>query len=194
MTLRFICTMIANFLFRNRWTFPEFIIRPSRLLYDSGLVMSTVFVGRQGSGKTLTLAMELLENLKLHTEQPIFIFDWSGVLSETLFKLFLSDPKRDEILPRLVYDAMGSRTVNDEVFIMPMPEFSEKYDLEKPWLERVEDQVDRVQRTIESLNPSLVELNPTIGGRPVKSLLPNLLLLVNAIVDDSGTSWQITEA
>ena len=38
---------------------------------------------------------------------------------------------------------------------MPMPEFSEKYDPDKPWLERVEDQVDRVQRVFEALNEEL---------------------------------------
>ena len=192
--LRFILNLITNLMFRRGWRFPEFIIRPARLLHEEGLVMSTTFVGRQGVGKTFALAMELLEQIKGHPEQPFFVFDWSGGLINTLLLLTLSDDRRDEIRQRLVFDAMGGREINGEVFVMPMPEFSEKYDPEKPWLERVEDQADRVQRIFEAINPNLVERNPTLGGRPIKSLLPNILLLVNAIKDDNGESWQITEA
>jgi len=156
--------------------------------------MSTAFVGRQGVGKTFALANELLEQIKYHPEQPFFIFDWSVGLINTLLMLVLSDAKREEIQPRLVFDAMGGRVIDGEEYVMPMPEFSEKYDPEKQWLERVEDQTDRVQRTLEALNSSLIERNPTLGGRPIKSLLPNLLLLANAVEDEKGNSWQITEA
>jgi hypothetical protein len=110
-----------------------------------------------------------------------------------LLRLILSDPKSQELLPRLVYDAMGGRQINGKAFVMPMPEFSEKYDPEKSWLERVEDQADRVQRVFEALNEDLIKRNPTLGGRPIKSLLSNLLLLANAVTDKSGNSWQITE-
>ena len=156
--------------------------------------MSTVFAGRQGVGKTFTLATELLEQIKNHPEQPFFIFDWSGGLINTLFQLILSDPRRDEIVGRLVYDGMGGREVDGRSYVMPMPEFSEKYDPEKPWLERVEDQIDRVKLVFQDLNQDLVIKNPTVGGRPIKELLPNLLLLANAIIDEKGNSWQITEA
>lgn len=172
---------------------PEFIIRPPRLLREAGLAMSSVFLGRQGAGKTYALAMELLEHIKTHPHESFVIFDWSGGLINTLFRLALSDKKRNEILPRLVYDAMGGRTINGNQYVMPMPEFSESYDPEKAWLERIEDQVDRVQRVIEALNTDLIKQNPTLGGRPIKSLLPNILLLVNAITDERGNSWQITE-
>lgn len=190
---RFIWDLITNLLFRSGWRFPEFILRPTRLLHEEGLVMSTAFVGRQGVGKTFALANELLEQIKGHPEQPFFVFDWSGGLINTLLLLALSDARYHEIRKRLVFDAMGGREINGEAFVMPMPEFSEKYDPEKLWIERVEDQADRVQRTFENINPNLVELNPTVGGQPIKSLLPNLLLLVNAINDDSGNSWQLTE-
>jgi hypothetical protein len=192
--IRFLLNLIARFFFPIHWRIPEFVMRPARLLHEAGLVMSSVFVGRQGSGKTFALAMELLEQIKAHPEQPFFIFDWSGGLINTLFRLILSDPKRDEIMPRLVYDAMGGRTINGQPYVMPMPEFSEEYDPEKSWLERVEDQVDRVERVFEELNPDLVQRNPTLGRRPIKSLLPNLLLLANAVTDEHGNTWQITEA
>jgi hypothetical protein len=192
--IRFLLNLIARVFFRTDWRLPEFVVRPKRLLHEAGLVMSTVFVGRQGVGKTFALAQEILEHIKANPNQPFFIFDWSGGLINTLFQLILSDPKRDEIMPRLVYDAMGGRSINDQSYVMPIPEFSEEYDPEKSWLERVEDQVDRVQRIFEELNPNLVERNPTLGGRPIKSLLPNLLLLANGVTDEKGDSWQITEA
>ena len=191
--IRFLLNLIANLLFGTHWRLPQFVLRPARLLYEAGLVMSTAFVGRQGIGKTVALAQELLVQIKAHPEQPFFIFDWSGGLIIILLRLILSDPKRDELLPRLVYDAMGGRTINGQAYGMPMPEFSEKYDPEKPWLERVEDQADRVQRIFEALNADLIEKNPTLGGRPIKALLLNLLLLTNAITDENGESWQITE-
>ena len=192
--IRFLLNLIARFFFRTNWRLPEFVVRPKRLLHEAGLVMSSVFVGRQGVGKTFALAQEILEHIKANPNQPFFIFDWSGGLINTLFQLILSDPKRDEIMPRLVYDAMGGRSINGQSYVMPIPEFSEEYDPEKSWLERVEDQVDRVQRIFEELNPNLVERNPTLGGRPIKSLLPNLLLLANAVTDAKGDSWEITEA
>jgi hypothetical protein len=156
--------------------------------------MSTVFVGRQGAGKTFALAVELLEQIKRHPEQSFFIFDWSGGLISTLYRLVLSDPQRNEIENRLVYDAMGGRTIAGETYIMPMPEFSRDYDPEKKWIDRVEDQSDRVQSIFEDLNPNLIALNPTMGGRPVKGLLPNLLQLANAVIDEQGNSCQLTEA
>jgi hypothetical protein len=170
------------------------VVAPARLLYDAALAMSSVFLGRQGSAKTFTVAQELLEQMKAHPEQPFFIFDWSGGLIITLFLLILSDPKRDELLPRLIYDDMGGRTINGVPHIMGMPEFSEKYDPEKRWLERVEDQGDRVLRVFTALNEDLIARNPTMGGRPINELLPNILALLNAVTDEKGESFQLTEA
>src|SRR5215212_8566608 len=124
--IRFLLTLIARLFFRTNWRLPEFVLRPHRLLHEAGLVMSSVFVGRQGVGKTFTLAQEILEHIKANPKQPFFIFDWSGGLINTLFQLVLSDPKRDEILPRLVYDAMGGRTINGRPHVMSISEFSEE--------------------------------------------------------------------
>src|ERR1043165_987623 len=132
--------------------------------------------------------------MKAHPEQAFVIFDWSGGLITILMLLILSDPEREKLLPRLVYDAMGGRRINGRTYFMPMPAFSEKDDPEKSWLERVEDQADRVKRVFEALNDELVKRNPTMGGRPIRGLLVNLLLLANAIEDKNGGSWQITEA
>jgi hypothetical protein len=192
--IRLFFRFIVRLLFGTHWRFPQFVVAPARLLYEAALGLSNVFIGRQGSAKTFTVAQELLEQMKAHPEQPFFIFDWSGGLIITLFLLILSDPKRDELLARLIYDDMGGRTINGEPYIMPLPEFSEKYDPEKRWLERIEDQIDRVQRVFTSLNEELIERNPTMGGRPINELLPNILALLNAITDEKGESFQLTEA
>jgi hypothetical protein len=191
--IRLFFSFITRFFFGPHWRFPQFIVQPARLLYEKALVLSTVFVGRSGVGKTYAMAVELLELMKAHPEQAFIIFDWSGGLIVILMLLILSDRDSWKLLPRLVYDAMGGRIINGRSYVMPMPEFSEKYDPEKPWLERVEDQVDRVQRVFEALNEELIKRNPTLGARPIKSLLANLLLLANAVTDKRGNSWQITE-
>ena len=192
--IRQLFTFIIRFFFGPHWRFPQFVVRPARLLHEKGLVMSTAFVGRQGVGKTYAVALELLALMKAHPEQSFFIFDWSGGLISILMLLILSDPKRDELLPRLVYDALGGRTINGKTYISRMPDFSKEHDPEKHWLERVEDQIDRVIRVFEALNEELITRNPTVGKRPITALLPNLLLLANAIKDKSGGNWQVTEA
>jgi hypothetical protein len=192
--IRLFFSFITRLFFGPHWRFPQFIVAPARLLYEAALALSNVFLGRQGVAKTFTVAQELLEQMKAHPEQPFFIFDWSGGLIITLFLLILSDPKRDELLPRLIYDDMGGRTINGEPYIMPLPGFSEKYDPGKRWLERVEDQGDRVQRIFTDLNEELIARNPTMGGRPINELLPNILALLNAITDEKGENFQITEA
>src|SRR5688572_5003010 len=192
--IRQLFTFIIRFFFGPHWRFPQFVVAPARLLYEAALALSNVYVGRQGSAKTFTVAQELLVQMKAHPEQPFFIFDWSGGLIITLFLLILSDPKRNELLPRLIYDDMGGRTINGEPYIMPVPEFSEKYDPEKRWLERIEDQGDRVLRVFTALNEDLIARNPTMGGRPINELLPNILALLNAVTDEKGESFQLTEA
>lgn len=192
--IRLFLAIIARLFFGTHWRLPEFVVRPTRLLYEKGLAMATAIVGRQGIGKTYALAVELKQLMMDHPEQAFIIFDWSGGLIVILMLLILSDPESWKLLPRLVYDAMGGRKIQGQTYIMPMPEFSEKHDPEKPWLERVEDQVDRVQRVFEALNEELVKRNPTMGGRPIKGLLTNILLLANAITDKNGRTWQITEA
>src|SRR5688572_6341642 len=115
--LTFLWNLFADLLFgRSSWRLPFFVSRPARLLYEKGLVMATAFLGRQGVGKTYALAVELLRLMKAHPEQSFFIFDWSGGLILILMLLILSDPERDKLLPRLVYDAMGGRRINGKTY------------------------------------------------------------------------------
>src|SRR5215211_6529012 len=100
--IRFLLNLFARIFFNHNWRIPEYILRPVRLLYEAGLVMSTAFIGRPGAGKTFALAQELLAQMKAHPKQSFFIFDWSGGLINTLYLLILSDPQREELEARLV--------------------------------------------------------------------------------------------
>src|SRR5688500_8289102 len=132
-------TFIIRFFFGPHWRFPQFVVRPARLLHEKGLIMATAFVGRQGVGKTYALAVELLEQMKAQPEQAFVILDWSGGLITILLLLILSDPESGKLLPRVVYDAMGGRKINGQIYITSTPAFSKKYDPEKTRLERAED-------------------------------------------------------
>jgi hypothetical protein len=90
--IRFILNLIA-LLFERGWTFPQFIIRPARLLFEAGFVMSTVFVGRQGVGKTFALALEFLEQIKANPDQPFFLTG-RAVLSTRFFSWFCHIPEK----------------------------------------------------------------------------------------------------
>src|SRR3989337_630610 len=83
--LRFLLDLIASLILRGGWMMPEFVIRPRRFLYEPGLVMSTVFVGRQGVGKTFSMALELLERLipTLWSAIP----PWAGARSKACFQI-----------------------------------------------------------------------------------------------------------
>ena len=100
--IRLILTFIARFFFGPHWRFPQFVVRPARLLHEKGLAMSTAIVGRQGVGKTYALAVELLQLMKAHPEQAFVIFDWSGGLITILMLLILSDPEREKLIPRRI--------------------------------------------------------------------------------------------
>jgi hypothetical protein len=191
--IRQLFTFIFRFFFGPHWRFPQFLVQPARLLHEKGLTLATAIVGRQGIGKTYALAVEIIELMLAHPEQAFVIFDWSGGLIFILMLLILSDPKKWVLLPRLVYDPLAGRKINGQTYIVPMSVFSEKHDPEKQRLERAEDQADRVRRVFEALNEDLIKRNPTMGGRPIKALLPNLLLLANAVEDKNGGNWQITE-
>lgn len=160
-------------------------------LPHEGLTMGTLYIGRQGTGKTFSLARYTLEYFMQYPDRAIFVLDWSGSISDSILKLILRQPKdiREKLLRRVVYDELG----NPE-WVVPMPEFSQDYDPELSWQTRVEVQVARVTQNLERLHKNLIERNPTMGGQPIRDFFPNVARLLCAIRNETGESWQITEA
>jgi hypothetical protein len=154
-------------------------------LYPDGLTMGTVYIGKQGSGKTTSLAMHLLDYLTDFPTRAVFILDWSGSVTDTLLTLILTKPAavREMLLKRTVYDELG----NDE-WVVPMPEFSSKYGLS------YEEQVQRVSMNLTKLAPSLVENAPLLAGLGLREIGSQVFRVLTCITNEHGESWQITEA
>lgn len=172
---------------------PITINQPRRLLHDAGMTKANAVVGAQGTGKTFAVAQELWEMIKEHPDYSFVIYEWGSMMMDTLFALALSDPASKPHLKRFIFDPIAGRKIRHEEWVMPLPAFSEKYDPDKSFMNRIEDQIDRVRRTFENLHKEGVANNPTMFGRPINSLLPNLCLLAAAYLDEEGNSWQLTE-
>ena len=163
------------------------------LFVDEAQTMGTLYLGRQGSGKTWAAADELVSSAERNTASPVFILDWSGSLTDAVMKRILSSPQRDQLLGRLVYDPIGGRRINNNRYILPLPEFSKQYDPEMNDRERVATQSARITRNFERAYESAASRNPTMIGRPISKVLPNLLEITHSIPDEEGDGFQITE-
>jgi len=148
-----------------------------------GLTMGTLIIGRQGTGKTTALARHLVEYFKLYQNRAIFVLDWSGAISDSILKLVLMDPKKDELLRRIVYDELG----NPE-WVIPMPEFSESYG------GSYEEQVQRVSGNLAKLAPELVRDAPFLAGLGLREIAPQIFRILSAVTNEHGEPWQVTEA
>ena len=146
--------------------------------------MGTLYLGRQGTGKTSSLARHLVEYFKAYPGRGIFVLDWSGSITDCILNLILQTPKeiREKLLKRLVYDELG----NPE-WIIPLPEFSEVYGA-------YEEQVQRVSVNLAKLAPELVKDAPFLAGLGLREIAPQLFRIITAISNNYGETWQVTEA
>jgi hypothetical protein len=166
---------------------PEFPnLRPaaSDKLYFDGLTMGTLIVGKQGSGKTTWLANQLMRYFKAHPKNAVFVLDWSGSITNTLFSLLSVQGRevRQRLDRRIIYDELG----NSEL-IVPLPEFSTHYGI------TFEEQVQRVTNNFVRLSPNLVEHATILGERGLKGIAPHFFRLMTSIENKHGENWQITE-
>ena len=148
-----------------------------------GLTMGTLIIGRQGTGKTTVLARHLVDYFKRYQNRAIFVLDWSGAISDSILKLILMDPKKDELLKRIVYDELGHPD-----WVVPMPEFSEAYGV--PF----EEQAQRVSSNLAKLAPELVRDAPFLAGLGLREIAPQIFRILSAITNEHGEPWQVTEA
>lgn len=116
-------------------------------LYPEGLTMGTLMIGRQGTGKTSSLARHIVDYFMTYPDRAVFVLDWSSSISENILKLIIQKPGevREKLLKRLVYDELGSPN-----WVIPFPEFSEAYG------SNFEEQVQSVSVNFAKLDPELV--------------------------------------
>lgn len=156
-------------------------------LFDEGLTMGTLYIGKQGTGKTTALARHLVDYFKRYPDRAIFVLDWSGSITDSILTMLLGHDKasRDAYLKRIIYDQLG----NTE-WVIPMPEFSLEYG------GSYEEQVQRVTSNLAKLSPHLIQNAPVLGGLAVNEIAPHFFRLLTAISNDDvdvNETWQITE-
>lgn len=151
-------------------------------LFDAGLTMGTLYIGKQGTGKTTALARHLVDYFKRYPDRAIFVLDWSGSITDAILAMLINDK---DSLKRVIYDQLG----NPE-WVVPMPEFSLAYG------GSYEDQIQRVVSNLNKLSPHLIQGAPVLGGLAVNEIAPHFFRLLTAMTNDEidpNETWQITE-
>ena len=79
-------------------------------LHDEGGVMGTLFIGKQGSGKSSSLARSLVEYKLRHPDEAVFLLDWSGDDTDKTLGIISQLPNNDrvELLAERVYDELAN--------------------------------------------------------------------------------------
>ena len=158
------------------------VVENESLFFES-LTMGTIYSGKQGSGKTSSVARTAVDYALCYTERPIFIFDASGSLIEEFIKLY-------HLLPQEQFEKIGKRVVldipGDDEYVIPKPLFSPDYGLS------LEEEIDKAKSILMELNPERLERNPTMATA-ITVTAPHLFRLLNVIRDDHG-SWQVPNA
>lgn len=152
-------------------------------LLPEGLTMGTLYIGKQGTGKTSSLARHLVEYFKAYPNRAIFVLDWSGSIIDNILSLVSSDVESEKLIKRLVYDEMGHPE-----FTVPMPEFSHLYGF------TYEEQVQRVSNNLTKLAPELIRDAPFLAGLGLREIAPQIFRVLTSISNEYGETWQVTEA
>ena len=152
-------------------------------LLPEGLTMGTLYIGRQGTGKTSSLARHLVDYFKAYPNRAIFVLDWSGSITDNILSLISGDIESESLIKRVVYDEMGHPE-----FTVPLPEFSSLYGF------RYEEQVQRVSNNLTKLAPELIRDAPFLAGLGLREIAPQIFRVLTSITNEYGETWQITEA
>jgi hypothetical protein len=151
-------------------------------LYEAGATRGTLIIGDPGVGKTRYAAMQIFKKFKTYPEQAIFVFDWSGSLTNTILELIIRDPDYQNLLRRVVLDELGHPE-----WVCPKPEFHKDYGLTN------EEQVSRITENMERLAAFMAKSAPFLVGTSIEEIGKELLRLLSVITNEHGESWQITE-
>lgn len=177
-------TLIKKILYGEPPILPNVVTSRHEELPPAGLTMGTLFIGRQGTGKTSSLARHIVNYFMDYPKRAIFVLDWSGSITESIFKLILQQPREacNRLIKRLVYDDIGNPD-----YIIPMPEFSREYG-------EYEEQVQRVSNNLTKLAPELVKDAPFLAGLGLREIAPQICRILTSIVNEYDETWQLTEA
>lgn len=153
-------------------------------LHFESLTRGVLISGNPGTGKTVWTGRQLFDYVCQYPYRPLFIFDFSGSLINEFITLIYSLPPFEmaTLLNRLVLDIPGHN-----VWVVPKPFFSPAYGL------TLDELVEKATGIFEQLNPELMSQSPMMR-RSITTTAPNIFRLLSAIQDESGTSWQITDA
>jgi len=154
-------------------------------LLPASLTMGTLFIGRQGSGKSSSLAGHLVGHFDAHPDEAIFVLDWSGDLSNKVLTQFAQRPleQRDLAMRRIVYDEPGHPE-----YVLPKPELSLAYG------GTYEDEIDRVKNNLNGLYHNASQEAVIMAGIAINKTLPEIYRVLASIQNQHGESWQVTEA
>ncbi|HWQ04620.1 MAG TPA: type IV secretory system conjugative DNA transfer family protein [Longilinea sp.] len=153
-------------------------------LFPEGLTMGTLIIGRQGTGKTSSLARQIVDYFISHPNEAVFVLDWSGSITDTILMLIHQRPPdvREKTVKRIIYDELGNRE-----WVVPFPEFSLEFG-------SFEEQAQRVSTNLAKLAPALISNAPILGGLGLREIAPQIFRLLTAIDNEYYETWQITEA
>lgn len=152
-------------------------------LLPDGLTMGTLYIGRQGTGKTSSLARHIVEYFKSYPDRAIFVLDWSGSITDSIFSLVARERHYETLCKRMIYDELGNPD-----WVIPMPEFSRLYS------SSYEEQVQRLSLNLAKLAPELIKDAPFLAGLGLREIAPQVFRVITAIANDAGQTWQTTEA
>lgn len=151
-------------------------------LHEEGATRGTLIIGDPGVGKTRYAAMQIFKKFKTYPAQAIFVFDWSGSLTNTLLELIVRDPDYQSLLRRVVLDELGN-----EEYICPKPEFHHDYGLTN------EEQVSRVVDNLERLANYMSKTAAFLTETSIEEIGKELLRLLTVITNEHSETWQVTE-
>src|SRR5215213_6206014 len=168
-----------NILYAGSPKFPDSRLGGYDQLFTEALTMGTLYIGRQGTGKTTALARHLVDYFKVFPDRAIFVLDWSGSITDGILSLLSHD---NLILKRIIYDEMGHPE-----WTIPLPEFSSHYG-------SYEEHIQRVSSNLAKLAPELVRDAPFLAGLGLREIAPQIFRLLTAVTNEYGETWQATEA
>lgn len=176
--------LIVKILFPDLPKYPNTRLVPYEELPAEGLTMGTLYIGKQGSGKTTSLSQHIVEYFKKYPDRAIFILDSKGSNADEILALLAREPNWETLSKRVVYDDLGNPD-----WVVPLPEFSHLYGT------TFDEQAHRVAANLQNLAPELVKGAPYIAGLGLQEIAPQLFRIESSISDDYNESekWQVTE-